>query len=119
MQPSQIGVITPYEGQRAYLASYMQYTGTLKRNLYDQIEIASVDAFQGTHLATVALRRSGREKDYIVLSCVRSSEHQGIGFLGDPRRLNVALTRCGLLMPSSLTGSVPNTVSSSLETLWL
>lgn len=27
------------------------------------------------------------------MSCVRSNDHQGIGFLNDPRRLNVALTR--------------------------
>ncbi|KAJ3053319.1 hypothetical protein HDU99_008008, partial [Rhizoclosmatium hyalinum] len=79
--PSQIGIITPYEGQRAFLVNYMQFTGTLKKDLYKEIEIASVDAFQG------------REKDYIIVSCVRSNDHQGIGFLSDPRRLNVALTR--------------------------
>ncbi len=79
--PSQIGVVTPYEGQRSYIVNYMQFNGTLKKDLYKEIEVASVDAFQG------------REKDYIILSCVRSNEHQGIGFLNDPRRLNVALTR--------------------------
>lgn len=79
--PGQIGVITPYEGQRSYIVNYMQFNGSLKKDLYKEIEVASVDAFQG------------REKDYIILSCVRSNEHQGIGFLNDPRRLNVALTR--------------------------
>ncbi|KAG5453904.1 ATP-dependent helicase NAM7 [Clonorchis sinensis] len=81
VHPNTIGVITPYEGQRAYLAHYLHYSGSLNSKLYQEIEIASVDAFQG------------REKDYIILSCVRANENQGIGFLNDPRRLNVALTR--------------------------
>jgi len=81
VNPSQIGVITPYEGQRAYIVNYMQRAGSLRPQLYKEIEVASVDSFQG------------REKDFIILSCVRSNEHQGIGFLNDPRRLNVALTR--------------------------
>ena len=81
IKSEQIGVVTPYEGQRQYILSYMQRKGTLKESIYESIEVASVDAFQG------------REKDYIILSCVRSNNNQGIGFLNDPRRLNVALTR--------------------------
>jgi len=78
---AQIGIITPYEGQRAYIVNYMNRNAVLRQALYMEIEVASVDSFQG------------REKDYIILSCVRSNENQGIGFLNDPRRLNVALTR--------------------------
>jgi regulator of nonsense transcripts 1 len=79
--PGDIGIITPYEGQRSYVVSSMQATGSFKKENYKEVEVASVDAFQG------------REKDFIILSCVRSNDHQGIGFLSDPRRLNVALTR--------------------------
>lgn len=72
----------------------MTRSGPLLSSLYEAVEVASVDAFQG------------REKDYVLLTCVRSNQHQGIGFLSDPRRLNVALTRarydvkggCGLCM---------------------
>jgi regulator of nonsense transcripts 1 len=82
--PAQIGVITPYDGQKKYTSEYMRRSGSLASALYEAIEVASVDAFQG------------REKDFILVSCVRSSETQGIGFLSDPRRLNVALTRARL-----------------------
>lgn len=101
VKPEQIGIITPYEGQRAYLVQYMQYNGSLHAKLYQEIEIASVDAFQG------------REKDIIVMSCVRSNERQGIGFLNDPRRLNVALTRAkyGII-------TVGNPKVLSKHTLW-
>jgi regulator of nonsense transcripts 1 len=79
--PAHIGVVTPYEGQRAYIVALMQRQGPLRSQLYRDVEVASVDSFQG------------REKEYIILSCVRSNEKQGIGFLNDARRLNVALTR--------------------------
>lgn len=82
VKPSQIGVITPYEGQRNYILQYMQMNSSSSdKDLYSEIEVVSVDAFQG------------REKDYIILSCVRANSQQLIGFLRDPRRLNVALTR--------------------------
>ena len=45
--PSQIGVITPYEGQRAHVTSFMERSGALNKVLYQQVEVASVDAFQG------------------------------------------------------------------------
>eukprot|EP00917_Polyrhabdina_sp_WS-2016_P013318 GHVP01029328.1.p1 GENE.GHVP01029328.1~~GHVP01029328.1.p1 ORF type:complete len:938 (+),score=153.54 GHVP01029328.1:1100-3913(+) len=81
LKSHQIGIITPYDGQRAYISSQFQRQTLLNPTLYTDIEVASVDAFQG------------REKDFILLSCVRSNQNLGIGFLHDPRRLNVALTR--------------------------
>merc|ERR1712224_923222 len=78
---SKIGVITPYSGQKTHIISVMEHSGPLYQELYREVEVASVDAFQG------------REKDYIILSCVRSNVNHGIGFMSDPRRLNVALTR--------------------------
>ena len=34
VKPEQIGIVTPYEGQRAYLVQYMQYNGSLNAKLY-------------------------------------------------------------------------------------
>jgi regulator of nonsense transcripts 1 len=81
VHPRQIGVITPYAGQRFYLKQFLSAAGELPLDFYPHIEIASVDSFQGG------------ERDYIILSCVRANIHSTIGFLKDPRRLNVAITR--------------------------
>jgi superfamily I DNA and/or RNA helicase len=70
-----IGVITFYGGQREYLR------GLIMKNNFEDLEIMSVDESQG------------REKEYVILSCVRSNEHKKVGFLDEYRRLNVAMTR--------------------------
>ncbi|MBL9091157.1 MAG: IGHMBP2 family helicase [Planctomycetaceae bacterium] len=72
VDPAQIGVIAPYAAQVRLLREQL---GDLP------VEVDSVDGFQG------------REKEAIVVSLVRSNDSGEIGFLGDVRRMNVALTR--------------------------
>lgn len=50
INPLQVGVITPYEGQRAYIQTILQRSAVanaLDRRKLEQIEVASVDSFQG------------------------------------------------------------------------
>lgn len=111
IQRSDIGVITPYRGQRDLISSSLVKNDLInpeKDEIHVEIDrddffneskpvtihsvadimIASVDAFQG------------REKNFLVMSCVRSNAEKKIGFLSDARRMNVALTRAkyGLIL---------------------
>jgi len=80
--PSDIGIITPYSGQEAYLKDNLSSLCChAPKNFIDNIEISSVDAFQG------------REKNFIVFSCVRANNNCNIGFLSEINRLNVSITR--------------------------
>ena len=74
VRSDQIGIITPYSSQRELLVANLQED-------YPDLEIQSVDGFQG------------REKEAIIISLVRSNGYEGIGFIGDQKRLNVAITR--------------------------
>lgn len=69
-----IAVITPYNAQLAVLQG-------LLREQYPGLELGSVDGFQG------------REKEAVIVSLVRSNDDHEVGFLGEKRRLNVAMTR--------------------------
>ena len=87
--PGDIGVISPYAAQVRRLQEEYGVGGSPKRNYLDyteedkieELEIRSVDGFQG------------REKEVIVLCTVRSNPSGDIGFVADPRRLNVGITR--------------------------
>lgn len=81
-------VLTPYLGQR-----------DLIRTLFDKakvrIDVETVDGFQG------------KERDFVILSLVRNNDKTASrrwGFVSDPRRLNVALSRAreALLVVCSL-----------------
>ncbi|KAK5130420.1 hypothetical protein LTR08_002118 [Meristemomyces frigidus] len=69
-----IAIVTPYNGQLALLSQ------TLKER-FPGLELGSIDGFQG------------REKEAVVVSLVRSNPEHEVGFLGEKRRLNVAMTR--------------------------
>ncbi|KAL7943451.1 P-loop containing nucleoside triphosphate hydrolase protein [Trichoderma barbatum] len=73
VRPEDIAVVTPYNAQLAALASL--------KEKFPGIELGSVDGFQG------------REKEAVIVSLVRSNPDGEVGFLGEKRRLNVAMTR--------------------------
>ena len=77
--PAEIAVISPYNGQVEVLRLALLPD-------FPTLQIKSVDGFQGG------------EREAVVISLVRSSDSRGgggngIGFLKDDRRLNVAVTR--------------------------
>ncbi|CAL9248836.1 unnamed protein product [Arabidopsis halleri] len=76
VQPSDIGIITPYAAQVMLLRILRGKEEKLK-----DMEISTVDGFQG------------REKEAIIISMVRSNSKKEVGFLKDQRRMNVAVTR--------------------------
>jgi ATP-dependent RNA/DNA helicase IGHMBP2 len=74
--PRQAALITPYAAQ----------SRMLKHMVPKGLEVGTVDGFQG------------REKEIVIVSLVRSNEQGEVGFLGDTRRMNVAMTRARRLL---------------------
>ena len=63
VKSDQIGIITPYSSQRELLVANLQED-------YPDLEIQSVDGFQG------------REKEAVIISLVRSNGCEDLGFIG-------------------------------------
>ncbi|GFV12969.1 DNA-binding protein SMUBP-2 [Trichonephila clavipes] len=78
LQASSIAVVTPYKFQVDLLE--VRKKDKVLRN-YPEVEVNSVDAFQGS------------EKEAVILSLVRSNEDGEVGFLAEERRMNIAMTR--------------------------
>uniref|UniRef100_A0A0N4ZNN2 Helicase ATP-binding domain-containing protein n=1 Tax=Parastrongyloides trichosuri TaxID=131310 RepID=A0A0N4ZNN2_PARTI len=72
IKESDIGVITPYNGQKNLIEKVLGNT---------KIQVSSVDGFQG------------QQREVIVFCFVRNNQSKIIGFLNDERRMNVAITR--------------------------
>jgi len=87
---SGIAVISPYGAQTRRLRLQLKGKG---------VEVNTVDGFQG------------REKELIILTCVRSNLEGELGFLADLRRINVAITRAKkkliVIGDSSTLSSIP------------
>lgn len=75
-----VGVISPYKAQVQYLRQLIKKDAFFKP-YHQLITVNTVDGFQG------------QERDVILISLVRANEKGEIGFLGDLRRMNVAITR--------------------------
>ena len=78
-QKVRVGVISPYTAQ---VVAIQEKLGQKYENFDGfSVKVSSVDGFQGG------------EEDIIIISTVRSNRGGAIGFMSDPRRINVALTR--------------------------
>ncbi|XP_037955771.1 uncharacterized protein LOC119685538 [Teleopsis dalmanni] len=88
-----IGIISPYKKQYLYIKE------ELKKLCFQNIEMGSVEYFQG------------REKEIIIVSFVRSFTND-LGFLDNPNRINVTISRAKSLL--ILIGN-PKTLEKSTD----
>ena len=88
--PCDIGIVTPYAAQVRVIKRLLHGHRPDRRTRFDAppapdsmdaLEVSTVDGFQG------------REKEVIVFTCTRANANGNVGFLADPRRVNVMLTR--------------------------
>jgi regulator of nonsense transcripts 1 len=79
--PESIGVVSFYAAAVDAAVDLLPKLGIADPDFLEPVEIQTVDAYEG------------REKDYIILMCVRANTVHQIGFLNNTGRMNVALTR--------------------------
>jgi len=78
---SDVVVITTYSAQVSLLREMLRRQTTGAKRPSSNVAVHTVDSFQGS------------EASVVLLSLVRSNQTEGVGFLSDGRRINVAITR--------------------------
>jgi superfamily I DNA and/or RNA helicase len=100
-----IAVITGYSAQKALLQQHADDVG-----IGEGLKIDTVDGFQGA------------ERDLVLVSTVRANISGEVGFMRDPRRVNVLLTRArrGLIVfgDSATLGGEAETWRPWLQWVW-
>lgn len=88
---------------RIIVLCYYKATYEALENILDskKVTLATIDSFQG------------REGDIVIISTTRCNEEHRIGFLIDPQRMNVAITRA-----SQLTIIIGNSTTLNSCKLW-
>jgi superfamily I DNA and/or RNA helicase len=101
LRPSDIAVITPYAAQKIVIRDHIvEIEGKQSLN----IEVDTMDAFQGS------------ERSVVIIDLVRSQGNT-IGFIGDERRSNVALSRAKdlLIVVGNMSTMLSNSPNPWLE----
>jgi superfamily I DNA and/or RNA helicase len=95
LRPSDIAVITPYASQKKFIRDHIV---EIEGKQFLNIEVDTMDAFQGS------------ERSVVIIDLVRSQGNT-IGFIGDERRSNVALSRAKDLL--IVVGNITTMLSDS------
>ncbi|KAI0293934.1 P-loop containing nucleoside triphosphate hydrolase protein [Russula brevipes] len=100
-EPAHIGIITPYRAQCTKLR-------TALRPFASEIKIGSVEEFQGDERRVIIITTVRSSRDYINYDLRHT-----LGFVANPRRFNVAVTRAKALLII-----VGNPLVLGLDPLW-
>jgi len=127
MTHQRIGIITPYKQQLTLLTEQLQ-----KAIPSNELEVNTVDGFQGREKVLQTKYEKKRLdhcgivfitqlmcfeffdylQDIIIISSVRASSKNTVGFLADVRRMNVAITRARFSL--LIVGHVPTLESNPM-----
>ncbi|XP_078481514.1 putative helicase MOV-10 [Ciona intestinalis] len=86
--PNHIGIISPYKKQCKKIQQLLR-----KIKGYEKIKIGSVEEFQGQERRVMLISTVRSETDHLV-----EDLRQQLGFLANPKRMNVAITRAKALL---------------------